>query len=328
MSFATPILLALLAIPAAAVALYVWMERRPTRYVVPFTNLSVLSGVATRSSSWRRHALAALILAAITLLCIGVARPKMTLAATSDRATVVLVLDVSGSMAARDVKPTRLDAARDAIKRFLDTLPDPVRVGVIAFSNTPEVITAPTTDRGRVRDGLDSLLPQYGTAIGDAVSRAAELVHDATAEEDGSVPETKQGEPRPGAVIFLSDGAQTQGLLTPDQGAETAVRLQVPVYTVSLGTDDGVIEITRFNETRTIPVPPDRETLGRIAEATDGEAFDVQDEGKLKTVYENLGKRLGREDKPQEVTVAFVALGAALLAAASALGVVFAPRLP
>lgn len=328
MSFASPILLALLAIPVLAALGYVWMERRPTKYVVTFTNVSVLAGVATRSRSWRRHALAALLLSAIALLCVAVARPKMTLAATSDRATVVLVLDVSGSMAAKDVKPTRLDAARDAIKRFLETLPDPVRVGVIAFSNTPEVITAPTSDRDQVRAGLDSLLPQYGTAIGDAVSRAAELVHDATAESDGSVPETKEGEPRPGAVIFLSDGAQTQGLLSPAQGAEKAIRLQVPVYTVSLGTDTGVIEITRFNETRSIPVPPDRETLAQIAEATDGEAFDVRDEAKLRTVYENLGERLGREQKPREVTVAFVAVGAALLAAASALGVLLAPRLP
>lgn len=328
MSFASPALLALLAIPVVAALAYAWMERRPTKYVVPFTNVSVLAGVATRSRGWRRHALAAVMLAAIALLCIGVARPKMTLAATSDRATVVLVLDVSGSMAARDVKPTRLDAARDAIKRFLVTLPGPVRVGVIAFSNTAEVIAAPTTDRDQVREALDSLLPQYGTALGDAVARAAELVHDATAESDGSVPETKEGEPRPGAIVFLSDGAQTQGLLSPAQGAAAASRLQVPVYTVALGTDDGVIEITRFNETRTIPVPPDRETLGQIAEATGGEAFDVQDDAKLRAVYENLGKRLGREDKPQEVTVAFVALGAALLAAASALGVLWAPRLP
>ncbi len=99
-----------------------------------------------------------------------------------------------------------------------------------------------------MRAGLDSLLPQYGTALGDAVARAAELVHDSTAEEDGSVPETSEGEPRPGAIIFLSDGAQTQGLLSPEQGSETAIRLRVPVYTVSLGTDNGVIEITRFND--------------------------------------------------------------------------------
>ena len=102
----------------------------------------------------------------------------------------------------------------------------------------------------------------------------------------------------------------------------------MPVYTVSLGTDSGVIEITRFNEVRTIPVPPDRQTLARIAESTGGEAFDVRDEDRLRAVYENLGERLGRQDKPQEVTVAFVAVGAALLAAASALGLFWAPRLP
>ncbi|MBM3678453.1 MAG: VWA domain-containing protein, partial [Actinobacteria bacterium] len=159
-SFASPIVLLALIVPALAVIAYVWGERKPTRYVVPFPNLSVLASVATRSSSWRRHLVAAALLAAVALLCIGAARPKMTLAATQDRASVVLVLDVSGSMAAQDVKPTRLEAARGAIRRFLRKLPAGVRVGVVAFSNTPEVVTVPTTDRERVSEGLEILLPQ------------------------------------------------------------------------------------------------------------------------------------------------------------------------
>jgi len=327
-SFASPIVLLALIVPALAVIAYVWGERKPTRYVVPFPNLSVLASVATRSSSWRRHLVAAALLAAVALLCIGAARPKMTLAATQDRASVVLVLDVSGSMAAQDVKPTRLEAARGAIRRFLRKLPAGVRVGVVAFSNTPEVVTVPTTDRERVSEGLEILLPQYGTAIGDAVARGARLAHDAVADADGTVPEARKGEAPLGAVIFLSDGFQTQGILSVEQGAEEALKLKIPVYTVALGADSGVIEVVRFGEVWSIPVPPDRESLARIAESTGGEAYDVRDEDKLRKVYENLGTKLGRTEKPQEVTVAFVAAGAALLAAAGALGVMFQPRLP
>jgi Ca-activated chloride channel homolog len=328
MSFSSPLVLLVLLVPAAAAAAYVWFERKPHRYVVPFPNLTVLASVSTRAGNWRRHLVAAALLAALAILCIGAARPKMVLAATADRATVVLVLDVSGSMAARDVKPTRLEAARAAVNRFLDKLPKSVQVGVVAFSNGPEVVTAPTTDRDRVRDGLNVLLPQYGTAIGDAVARGAELAHEAIADADGKVPELKRGESPAGAVIFLSDGFQTQGVLSPQDGAAEAVRQKIPVYTVALGTDEGTIEVVRFGEVRSIPVPPDRATLAQIAEITGGEAFDVRDESRLSTVYENLGKRLGREDKPQEVTVAFVAIGTALLTAAGALGVWWRPRLP
>lgn len=328
MSFATPLLLLTLLVPVGGAVAYLWGERRPTRYVVPFPNVSVLAGVAKRSSSWRRHAVAAALLGAIAILCVSAARPKVTMAATYDRASVVLVLDVSGSMAAEDVQPTRIEAARAAMRRFLDRLPKSVRVGVVAFSNAPEVVVVPTTDRDRIREGFDVLLPQYGTAIGDAVARSAELAHSATLESGSTAPTLEDGEPAPSVVVFLSDGFQTQGVLTPEQGAATARRLKIPVYTVSLGTDSGVIQVVRFGEVRSIPVPPDRETLAKIAETTGGESFDVRSESKLKKVYENLGTRLGRTEKPQEVTVAFVAAGAALLAAASLLGALWQPRLP
>lgn len=328
MSFASPLLLLTLLVPLVSAVVYVWAQRRPSRYAIQYSNLAVLASVTTRSSSWRRHVVAGVLLLSLALLCIGVARPKMTLPATQDRATVVLVLDVSGSMRAKDVKPTRLVAARGAIRRFLDELPEDVRVGVVAFSNTPEVIAAPTTDRDRVRKGLDVLLPEFGTAIGDAVAAGAELAHGATTDETGAVPTPRGDEPSPATVLFLSDGFQTQGILTPQEGAEQAKKLGIPVYTVALGTDVGEIEVFRFGQRRVIPVPPDRQTLAQIAEATGGEAFDVRDEDRLRVVYERLGKKLGRIDKPQEVTVAFAAAGAAVLAAAGLLGALWQPRLP
>jgi Ca-activated chloride channel family protein len=296
---------------------------------MPYPNLQVLAGVAGGGNGWRRHVTAALLLAAVAALCIAVARPKMTLPGTLEKSTVVLVLDVSGSMDAKDVKPTRLEAARAAVNRFLDKLPTEVRVGLIAFSTTPEVIATPTNDRDRVRAGLEVLLAERGTAIGDSVARGAQLAHDAVADEPGtSDGPLTQGEQPLATVLFLSDGAQRQGLLTPDEGAQVAHRLGVPVYTVALGTDEGVIETYQFGELRVIPVPPDRPTLKHIAEVTGGEAFEVRDEEKLTAVSEGLGNKLGRVDKPQEVTVAFAIAGATILTFAGLAGALWLPRLP
>ncbi len=250
----------------------------------------------------------------------------MTLARPSERATVVLVVDVSVSMNATDVKPSRLDAAREAISRFVDQVPRQIRVGLIAFSDSPEVITPPTTDRARLQEGIALLTPGFGTAIGDAVARGVELARSASGEVDAA-PAAGQTRP-PSAIVLLSDGAQTRGLLTPDQGAQRASKAGVPVHTIALGTLDGVVTVNRDGFDVSVPVPPDRVALARIAEATGGRTFDVTDAKRLSTVYEHLGSVVGRERRPREVTVAFLAVGAALLATATALAALWAPRLP
>jgi Ca-activated chloride channel family protein len=141
------------------------------------------------------------------------------------------------------------------------------------------------------------------------------------------VPPDEQQAP-PAVVVFLSDGFQTRGVLTPEEGAQRAQRAAVPVHTIALGTDEGVIELERFGERRQIPVPPDRPTLARIAAVTGGKSFDVRDADRLSEVYENLGSLVGRVDEQREVTVAFVAAGAALLAVAGAFAGLWMPRLP
>ena len=181
MTFASPILLVSLLVPLAALACYLWIEKRPPRAAVSYPNLAVLAGVASRTS-WRRHLIAGLLLLAVALLCVAVARPRMTLAAISDRATVVLVVDVSTSMNATDVAPTRLEAARRAISSFANRVPKRIRIGLVAFSDDPVVLTPPTTDRRALRDGIAALAPGFGTAIGDAVARAVELVRSSTGE--------------------------------------------------------------------------------------------------------------------------------------------------
>lgn len=336
MSLQAPLLLASLALPALALAAYLWFQRRPPKYAVSFPNLTVLQGVVQHERAWRRHLTALLLAAALALLCVSVARPQMTIMAPSERATVVLALDVSGSMRAQDVEPTRLDAARTAMEHFLDRVPDEVRVGLILFSSEPYVAVPPTHDHDSVRAGLELALPQYGTAIGDAVARAAELAKAASEEGSQSTDNAKAtlaaevtGPEEPlSTVVFLSDGFQTRGVLTPAEGAEQARDAGIRVHTIALGTDEGVIEVDRYGEHRVIPVPPDRPTLAAIAATTGGKAYEVRDADRLVDVYESLGSSVGRVKEQREVTAAFVGAGAIMLAAAGLLAGLWSPRLP
>lgn len=326
MSFGSPLLLLSLLVPLGALAGYLGLERRPPRYVVTYPNVSVLAQVAGRRRSWRRHLVAALLLLALAALCTGLARPKVTLARPSERATVVLVVDVSVSMNATDVRPTRFGAAREAITRFVDEVPRQIRIALVGFSDSPEVITPPTTDRQQLREGIALLTTGFGTAIGDAVARSVELARSATGEVDAPLADGEQRPPS--AVVLLSDGTQTRGLLSPEDGARRAREAGVPVHTIALGTLGGVVTVNRDGTPFTVPVPPDRATLARIAETTGGETFEATGAARLSAVYERLGSVVGRERRPRELTVAFVAAGAALLAAATALAGLWAPRLP
>ena len=332
MSFGSPFLLALLVLPLLALVAYVWVERRPLRAGIVFPNLAVLASVAGRSS-WKRHLVAGLLLCTIALLCVAVARPRVSLAATADRATVVLVIDVSVSMNATDVAPSRLEAARAAITSFADKVPGRVKIGLIAFADEPIVVTSPTTDREALKTGIASLTPGFGTAIGDAVARGVELVQVATGENIPAAGESVDGAPLDrgpplGAVVLLSDGSQTRGLLQPDEGAQRAQQAGVPVYTIALGTLAGTVTINRGGEEITVPVPPDRATLARIAESTGASTFAATDARGLSGVYGRLGRVVAQTSKPREVSAAFVAVAAALLACGIGLAALWAPRLP
>ena len=326
MSFEAPALLAvLLLVPLAGVG-YWLLQRRPSRYAVRYPNLGVLAAVAGRRRTWKRHVPAALLLLSLGALGIAFARPTVTVAAPDERASVVLVVDVSGSMRAQDVQPTRLAAAKQAMVSFLKNAPDSLRVGIVAFSNEAQVVVSPTLDRQQLTDGIDLLEPAFGTAIGDALARAVELARTttATAGQARTAP-VKDAEGKAlASILLLSDGFQTRGLLSPGQGAERARTAGIPVFTIALGTEGGTI----VDREQVIPVPPDRETLAAIAEYTGGESFDAETAGAVKRVYSGLGSRVGRRNKPREVTSAFVAAGALLLVGAVGAAMVVAPRLP
>lgn len=319
MSFAAPLLLlALLALPLLAAG-YAWARRRPARYAVRFPGVPVLAGVVPRVPRWRRHLPAAVAALALVVLALALARPHATVAVPVERASVVLVTDVSRSMQAEDVRPSRLDAARQAAEKFLDGVPDELRVGAVAFSTTPHSVVPPEHDRARVRAHLASLSADGSTATGDALARALELL--ANDDEDEARGDRRRP---PAAVVLLSDGKTTVGR-GPVGVAREARRAQVPVYTVSLGTPEGSIQ---SDAGVPLPVPPDPETMAEIAEASGGESFDVAESDALDAVYERLGSQIATRPEEREITAAFAAGGLVLLVGAAALSLRAGGRLP
>jgi Ca-activated chloride channel homolog len=232
----------------------------------------------------------------------------------------VLVIDVSGSMQAKDVEPTRLAAAQKVVRDFLKGLPERFQVGVVAFSETAEVAAPATADRQLAIDAIDYLYPQRGTAIGDGLARGVEV---ARAAEAGNA-----GQKRPAAILLLSDGSQTEGVLLPQEGAARAKSFKIPVYTIALGTPEGVVEFNRFGGTRIIPVPPDKPTLRQIAATTGGRFYEAESVGDLRSAYDKMGSLVSKVKRKQEVTFAFLAGGLVLLLAAAGIAVVTFPRLP
>ncbi len=332
MSFDRPLALLLLAAVAALFGAYLVLARRRPRYVVHYPNVDVVRDLAPRASLVRRHATAALLAVALVLLCIGMAGPHVDRSEPVENATVVLVLDTSRSMLSGDVAPTRLDAAKAAAQTFLDRAPPKLRVGVVTFAGDVSVAAAPTHDRERLRRSIAAITRWQaggGTAIGDALARSVELVRDAF-DEPGRAPQTGSAGPRDGAatILFLSDGRQNRGVLLPAAGAARAAQAGIPVFTVALGTDRPDAGGGRFGRFGGFNRVPDRATLQAIAETTGGEYFAARSGAALESAYRNLGSRLGRADRPAEVTALFVASAAVALTAAAAVGRLSAPGLP
>jgi Ca-activated chloride channel homolog len=344
MTFAAPaLLLGLLLIPLG-IAAYVVVQRRRGRYAVRFTNVDLLANLVPRAPAWRRHVPPALYLVAIGALVLALARPSMTIAVPREEATIILTIDVSRSMLATDVEPTRLVAAKEAASGFVDGLPAGFKVGLVVFSTEARTLLTPTTDRVQLHDALDSLQADGGTALGDAIalsldaagldaslgagptatpSPSASAAPSASPSADGS------GEPPIVATVLLSDGANSTGELEPVEAASQAAALGVPVYTIALGTADGVVDVpNRQGILEPMAVPPDTETLATVAEMTNARFFEAPTADDLSAIYDNLGSRVGFTNEEQEVTQLFAAAGLAFVVAGATLAAHWFNRFP
>lgn len=335
MSFAAPLwLLALLLIPVLA-GLYLFAQRRRSRYAVRFTNLNLLANVAATRPAWRRHVPPALFLAGLGILALAVARPETDVKVPKEEATVVMVFDVSGSMNAEDVEPTRLIAAQEAANAFLDRIPEKFRVGMVSFSESARVVLPPTDDRELARDAVARLRAEGGTAMGDAILLALESIREPAAfgalPDGQQAPGSSEGAPAapPAVILLLSDGTSTTGASDPISAAELAAEQGVPVFTVALGTAEGYVDIVDDTGVlRRIPVPPDEATLDLIAEMTGGEFFEAASDEQLTGVYESLGSKVGFDTEKREVTWAFAGIAGLLLLAGVAASLYWFNRFP
>lgn len=319
MSLSWPLALTALALVPIAVWVYLALDQRRRNEASRFGNPALLPALVSEQPGRRRLVPPLLVLAALVLLVVGLARPHIVRSLPKEEATVVLALDTSRSMAARDVKPTRLGAARSAADTFLDTVPDRFRVAIVSFSTKAEVVLPPTADRDVARAALDQLRLGTGTAIGDAVARALSLVAPQPAAAAGQ-PSAPAAPPTPASILLLSDGAQTAGGVRPLDAAKRAAELKVPVSTIALGTRDATVEVPLPGGLKQlVTVPPDPQTLRQIAETTGGRFFEAPTATDLDAVYKELGSRLGRERRSVEVTSVFAGLGAILLLAAGGL---------
>jgi Ca-activated chloride channel homolog len=313
-------LLALLLIPLL-VALYVLRERRRTDFASGFASPALLPNVIDRAPGWRRHFPLILGLLGLTAIVLGVARPHATVNVKREEATIVLAIDVSRSMKADDVEPTRLNAARNAAKAFLGDVPEKYRVGVVSFATRAVVGVVPTEDRSLVEASLDTLSPGEGTAIGDAVALSTRVGQPRQQADQENAP--------PRSILLISDGARDGGAVDPQVAARRAKQLKMPVYTVLVGTEDGVIEETLTGGFRQIiRVPPSPDTLRAIAQLSGGEFFTATDAEGLERVYEELGSRLGTRKESREIGDYFAGGAAAFLLAGGALSALWFRRTP
>jgi len=329
MKFDWPVALVALALIPLGLAAYVLVERRKARFAVRFTNLDVLAAVLpTAGTAQKRRFIPPVLFAlALAVALVGIARPAVVRNVPREQATVILVIDTSGSMVANDVEPSRLAAAEEAVQRFVGKLPGRFRIGMVSFSSQARVAMPITDDRDLASQGLEHLTAFGGTAIGDAIQRSLELLQESARSSGVNVLPAGAKVP-PAAIVLLSDGAQNRGRLQPIQAALRAKKLKIPIYTVALGTPTGSIKISDGGFSQTISVPPDPRTLRQIALETGGQFYAAASSAKLNAVYNTLASRLSTRREYREATNLFLGAAALLVLGAGAASFAFLPRLP
>lgn len=316
-------LLSLLAVLGGAIVLG-GVQRR--RRAVRFTNLDLLDSIAPARPTWRRHVASALILLGFGVGVLALAQPYREERVAGERSIIMVVLDVSLSMMAQDVTPTRLDAAKEQAVDFVDGVDESIDIGLVSFSETVKLRVPPTLDRAEVIDTIEGLDLEEGTAIGDAIIEATDVIvgefrDDSENTDEGDDP-LGDGS-TPAAIVILTDGETIPGLLPGPEGATDAARYGIPVYGIAFGTPEGVIELDDpiTGATEITPVPVKYEELTEAAEMTGGAFYAAENGGDLGAVYDDIEQQLEPvlevpEPERVELTIRYLAIALFLLAAA------------
>jgi Ca-activated chloride channel family protein len=317
MTFQQPVwLLALLAV-AALVGVYVVLQLRRKAYAARFTNVALLGTIVPKRPGWRRHLAFGVVALGLATLVVSLAVPSSEVRVPRERATVVMAVDVSLSMQARDIEPTRFRAMQTAAKEFVDVLPERINLALVTFAGSATTVVPPTTDRQQVRNAIDNLELAESTAIGEAVFTSLTTIQNF----QSSLGETDE-EVAPARVVLLSDGYNTVG--RPDtQAIDAAVAAGVPISTIAFGTDYGTLDL----DGETVPVPVDRATLENIADETGGSYSEAASAGELEQVYSDLGSQIGYTTEPKDISPWFVRAGVLVLLVGALMSLFWTNRL-
>lgn len=335
MTFIWPYFLLSLLLAPLVVWLYLRGQHRRRQVIAGYAALGFVQSPAGRTLGWRRHPPYALFLVGLILLCVALARPQATLSLPRLEGVVILAFDVSGSMAATDLEPSRMEAARAAAIDFIQRQPSTVRVGIVAFSESGFTVQPPTNDQAALLATVNRLRPERGTSLASGILAALNTIF-ATPEPSGAIYSSLTPTPSPtptpaapgsyesAAIVLLTDGENTAPP-EPLESAQIAADRGVRIYTIGIGSTAGTtIEI----EGMTFFTRLDAETLQRIAEMTDGEYFNAQDEEELSAIYRELDVQLVTRPEKTEVTALFAGVALLLLIGGAALSMVWLGRAP
>jgi Ca-activated chloride channel family protein len=321
MTFLVSWRLAFIAVPVVLLCTYLLAQRSRRQAAVRFSSVDLLASVAPKRPGWQRHVPAAVFLGALVVFVLAFAQPARLISTPKQRATVVLTLDTSGSMVATDVSPTRLAAAQQAARDFVNALPAGVQIGLVDFSTTASVLAAPTSDRATVVAAINGLSAGGGTATAAAIKLSVQTVT--------SVPVGKTGQKAPGTMVLMSDGSPTIGENGMTAAASVATEAAaakasgVKINTIAFGTPNGTVTI----QGEVIPVPADPAAMAQIASATGGRTFSAQSADQLKSVYNEIGRVVGYNVEHRDITAWFIGVALALMVAAAGAALTWNQRL-
>ncbi len=315
-SFIEPLRLWLLLGVLALALVYVVSQLRRRKYAVRFANLELLDKVAPARPGWRRHLPATVFLLALTALVVSFARPSQDTEVPKEQATVIMAIDASLSMDATDVRPSRIEGAKEAAINFIEDLPDNLNLGLVTFNGVATIRVQPSQNHDASVASIAALELGPATAIGEAVFAALDAI-ESVSPEDGTAP--------PARIVLMSDGETTVGRADQD-AIEAAQKVGIPVFTIAFGTEAGVIELP--DEPFPIPVPVNLDKLRAIADSTGGQFFAASSTRELAEVYEDIGSQVSFETIQDEISSSYVGIAMILLALSAAMSLIWFSRLP